>query len=105
MENNEIGGKDVETSNEYRFTVTGGFLIDKTLKTERSFDGTPIGFTLPDGRTVRLAVALEVELDGGADYRYVTSETEMSELGFTCLDYDQTDFAPVGVEENDDNES
>lgn len=94
----------MESSNEYCFTATGSLLIDKTLKIERSFDGRPIGFVLPDGRTVRLVVALEVELDGGTNYRYVTSETEMSELGFTCLDYDQADFTPAGEEKNEDYE-
>lgn len=77
----------------YRFKATGGFNINRKFKAGLSYNGEDIcRFTLPDGRTVRLAIALEVESKDGNNFKYITSESEMTELGFECLDYDSLTF-------------
>lgn len=76
----------------YKFEVTGGFDVKKGLKPIKPFDDI-VAFKLPDGRSVRLIVALEIESKAGdMDYKYVTSENEMAELGFECLDYADARF-------------
>jgi hypothetical protein len=85
-------------TNEYLFEVKGGFDIDKRHLTKKAYDGNVVGFNLSDGRTVRLVVALEVESADGEKFEYVTDEYEMSELGFSCLDYQCLNFHPVGNE-------
>ena len=79
-------------TNEYLFEVKGGFDIAKENKPYLANDGGIIGFTTPNGATVRLAVCLEVESPDGKTMRYVTSEKEMAELGFEGLDYSSLDF-------------
>jgi len=87
-----------ETTDIYRFIVKGGFDIDKNFVRETDFSGTRVtGFKLPDGRTVRLSVALEVESKDGTDYKYISSEREMAELGFEGLDYDDLTFEEVEI--------
>jgi hypothetical protein len=81
---------------EYRFTVTGGFDIPETLTEEVTHMGGIRGFKLPDGRIVTPIVALEIEIDEGMSYEYVTSEDEMAKLGFEGLDYDQLEFGFTG---------
>lgn len=92
----------MEKTNTYRFEVVGLFKINKDLKTLRAFDGTPMGFMLPDGRSVRLSVALEIASADGLSHDHVTREAAMAELGFECTEYKQTDFVSVGEEENED---
>ena len=60
-------------------------------------------FKLPDGRAVQLIVALEIEIDGGTSYEYVTSEKEMHDLGFEGLDYEELRFHEA-FELDEDNE-
>jgi hypothetical protein len=78
----------------YLFAVEGGFDIDGAHMPEKACDGNVVSFALSDGRTVRLVVALEVESADGEKFEYVTDEYEMSELGFSCLDYSRCDFEP-----------
>ena len=79
----------------YQFEVTGGFDIVSELKKELSYDKRTIGFKLPDGRTVRPCIALEVESEDGCKYEYVTSEQKMAQLGFEGLDYGNLEFVEV----------
>ena len=46
---------------DYRFEVTGGFVVEAELEPVLSFGGDVVGFKLPGGQTARLVVALEVE--------------------------------------------
>jgi len=77
---------------EWKFNVTGGFDIDKTLQPYVAHDGGVVGFTLPDGRTVRLVVALEIESKDGSKFDYITADQIMGDLGFAGLDYDRLEF-------------
>ena len=72
---------------DYGFEVTGAFSIDKKLKPELGASGDITRFKLPDGRTARLVVGIEIESKKGDKYEYITEETKMDKLGFTCLDY------------------
>jgi predicted butyrate kinase (DUF1464 family) len=88
-------------TNEYTFEIRGGFNINKSNTGVRAADGNVVGFRLPDGRTVRLIAALEVESSDGTTFDYITSDKEMEDLGFGCLDYTCLDFFPID-EENED---
>jgi hypothetical protein len=80
----------------YLFEVTGGFDVKTDLIPEESAVGNISKFRLPDGRAVQLIVALEIEIDDGISYEYVTSEKEMAELGFEGLDYKELRFHKEG---------
>lgn len=75
----------------YLFEVSGGWTVVGDLKPSYDAVGNICGIELPDGRMVRLIVALEVEDENG-EYKYVTSEKEMEDLGFESLDYNKCDF-------------
>lgn len=77
---------------EVRFEVTGGVDVPADCQEVRSAFGEVVGFRLPDGRTVRLQVALEVEAPGGTDYRAVVGQRGMEAMGFTCLEYADARF-------------
>ena len=77
---------------DYQFDVTGGFSIDGELEPELSCRESVMGFKLPSGETARLVVALEIESEDATHYKYVTSEKEMDDMGFRCLDYDRVEF-------------
>jgi len=77
---------------DYSFTATGSWSIQKQLKPFFGSLNNVIGFELPDGRSVRLVIALEVENKQTGDMQYVTSEREMDDLGFYALEYDRLDF-------------
>lgn len=87
----------------YNFKVTGGFDVDLRFKAYRAADGNVVGFILPDGRKVSLAVCLVVEDEKGETY--ITREfpanlddpvdVSFSGLGFEGLIYNRTDFYPV----------
>lgn len=77
--------------NEYKFICTGSFSIDKKLEPTTDADGNVVGFILPDGREVRLVIALEIENGDNFD-DYVVNEKEMAKIGFSCLDYEQLAF-------------
>ena len=90
---NETKKPAIEEEREiYLFEVTGGFDVRKDLKPELSAYGDVIKFRLPDGKAAQLIVALEIEIDDGMSYEYVTSEKEMSKLGLEGLDYNQLRF-------------
>ena len=78
---------------EYLFDVSGGYSVHTSLIPVLDQVGNIVGFSNEKGETIRLVVALEVEAADGSDHRYVTKETEMEELGLTCLDYEKCDFA------------
>ena len=82
----------------YKFEVTGGFDVNKKLKEKLDHSGSYVcAFKLPDGRTVRPMLALEVESKDGNSFEYITSEIDMSDLGFEGLDYDHVGFEKEGV--------
>jgi len=84
-----------QESNDYSFIATGSWNIPKQLKPFFGSVNNVIGFKLPDGRSVRLVIALEVENHQTGDIEYVTSEREMDRLGFYALEYDRLDFEPI----------
>ena len=75
----------------WKFQATGGFDIDKSFKIEEAFNGDVVGFELPSGQTVKLAICLEVEDEKG-NVKYITKENEMEELGFKNLSYEDLTF-------------
>jgi len=79
----------------YKFNATGGFDINKKFKKVLSCTGDICAFRLPDGRSVRLAVALEVESKDGNNFKLITDEFDMAELGFEGLDYKELTFEGV----------
>ena len=79
----------------FNFIVTGGFHVRNDLKPEVSRMGNLTKFRLADGRAVQLIVALEIEIDDGMSYEYITSEKEMHDLGLEALDYDQLEFLEI----------
>jgi len=79
----------------YNFNVSGGFDISDKFEEVLSCTGEVYAFKLPDGRSVKLSVALEVESKNGRSFKYIISEAEMSKLGFECLDYTDSSFEEV----------
>lgn len=79
------------------FTVSGGFDISSQVERVLAYNDTISAYKLPDGRTVRLVVALEVESADGTSYEYLTSESNMDSIGFTNLDYQDTSFTEIEV--------
>ena len=84
--------KAVRETQNYKFELTGGFSVDKNFTPELSYNGGIMSFALPDGRVVQLIVALEIEEANGRHHRQITSQHEMDELGFECLDYENVQF-------------
>ena len=88
--------------NEYFFSCTGGFDIDKNLKVGRNYIKCPIRFHLPDGREVDLFVGLRViNPDGTEEYLHKTEDFEA--LGFYNQSYEEAEFI-ASEEENEDYE-
>ena len=83
--------------NIYIFHCTGGFDIDSSLTTHKAWNEDVVGFNLPDGSTVDLFVGLRVTNSKG-EVKYINSEHEMSELGFTEMEYDELSFKPLSNE-------
>ena len=79
----------------FKFDATGTFLIEKKFEQELSCIGETVGFKLPDGRTVKICIALEVEDADGKSFEYITNESDMNALGFRCLDYDDLKFSRI----------
>ena len=77
-------------SDEKRFVVSGSIQVSGTP--EEDINGEVCGYRLPDGRFVRLAVALEIEAEDGNDYQYLSTDQEMQKVGFSVIQYDQTQF-------------
>lgn len=80
-------------TNYFEFEITGGFEIDERYKPVANVWGEICGFQLPDGTEVSLIAALDV-LKAGTRTKYtaITKESEMDELGFSCLDYETALF-------------
>jgi hypothetical protein len=79
----------------YAFKVTGEFEVASHLKPVFGRQNTIIGFELPDGRMAKLIVGLELETKVNPefdDYAYITSQQEMDQWGFGCLNYSMTSF-------------
>lgn len=81
---------------ELYFKVTGGFERQDNLKPELDASEAIVGYQLPDGRLIRLVIALEIESKDGGSYEYVTSEQEMEKLGLGLLSYDDISFYENG---------
>lgn len=81
---------------EYLFNVTGGFDIDNRFTPIYAANGQDIvGFTLPDGREVNIEICLRTEYNGKE--KYIVSEKDMYEIGFSNLNYNSADFYEVNV--------
>lgn len=78
-------------TNIYTFKCTGGFDINSKLTTHRAWNGDVVGFNLPDGSTVDLFVGLRVTNSQG-EIKFINSEDDMIEFGFTGMEYDETSF-------------
>jgi hypothetical protein len=77
----------------HMFKATGGFHIDNKLKPAECYDGSYlVGFELPDGRTARLIIGLEIESADGGKCEYITASNDMEALGFEGLDYNELHF-------------
>ena len=77
--------------NIYIFHCTGGFDIDSSLTTHKAWNEDVVGFNLPDGSTVDLFVGLRVTNSKG-EVKYINSEYDMIDLGFTEMEYDELSF-------------
>ena len=77
----------------FKFDATGTFLIENGFEQELSCIGETVGFKLPDGRTVKICIALEVEDADGESFEYITNESDMDALGFRCLNYIDLKFS------------
>jgi len=84
--------EDEEDLNEYRFEVTGGYCVREDLTPLMSAIGNIVGFKTPDGKIIKLVVALEVTTEDEDDFEYITSERRMEELGLEGLDSDELRF-------------
>lgn len=89
-------------TNEYRFEIVGGLDVDTQNHCIRAHDGAVIGFRLPDGRTVRLVMCLEIESADGEEFTYLPECAAMDEIGFSNLDYDHLTFFPTDEDNDDD---
>lgn len=78
-----------------RFLVNGVIDVPDSATPLYAASGLICGYTLANGDVVRPILALEVECDGGAMYRYHTSEKAMSNIGFDCLEYGEITLVPV----------
>jgi hypothetical protein len=76
------------------FEVKGGFDISKKNNPFLAANGDIIGYTLPDGRIVRLVTALEIEDPKTDIFEYISCQSDMEELGFKNLNYSDLTFFP-----------
>jgi hypothetical protein len=77
-----------------KFTITGSIDIPESAISIYSSSGEIVGYKLKDGRIAKPIFALEIESQDGNSFEYVTSESAIANLGFTCLDYENTTFEP-----------
>lgn len=75
---------------EMRFTMTG--TVKVAGEPEEDYWENICGFKLKDGRIVRPVLALELEDEDG-NQEYMCSDTEMKEIGFEVIEYDETHFS------------
>jgi hypothetical protein len=83
------------TEEDHLFVISGEFAVSSDLKPIFGRQNTIIGFELPDGRMAKLIVGLELATKVNSefdDYTYITSQQEMDQWGFGCLDYSMTSF-------------
>ena len=73
-----------------RFTVTGTMRVSGRML--RDSVGDIRGYKLPDGREIRLCVALEVE-DQNGNTSMAYTDQDMKKLGFEIQSYDETNFS------------
>jgi hypothetical protein len=71
----------------YELILRCSFFVDEKLKEIKGIDQDVVGFTLPDGRTVRPIAGFLLD-----DSQGITSELTMQELGMELGDYDTTVF-------------
>jgi hypothetical protein len=83
-------GAEAAGFDERTFAVSGRIDVSRDAEPELDHTGSICAFYLPDGRRVRLAVALEVEDVGGIEY--ITDQAEMETLGFQLIDYLESKF-------------
>lgn len=83
---------------DFTFVVTGGIDVPDDATPEdagvTAQDGGPVAhlFRLPDGRTVRACLALEVMSADETEIDYLVTDDEMRSVGFQLLEYALTDF-------------
>lgn len=75
-----------------KLILEASFFVDKNLEEVKCVNGETVGFKLPDGRTVRPVVALEVESEDGMFFDYLTAESDMSNTGVELVDYIESRF-------------
>jgi len=80
---------------EYKFNVTGSFMIDKKLEPVVDSNGNVVAFKRPDGTVVQLVVGLEKISADETKFTYLTSEVSFRQHGFHCLDYEDLNFEKV----------
>lgn len=80
--------------NEEAFTITGGIDTPVDATPILSHDDRIVGYQLPDGRKVRLSLALEVESADGETHTYAATGEEIERLGFGVFDYRDAYFGP-----------
>ena len=73
-----------------RFVVTGS--IDVKGRQVLDNFGNICGYKQPDGSTVKLVLALEVENKQGTKYEYLVTDKQMLARGFAIGMYGQTNF-------------
>jgi hypothetical protein len=77
------------------FSVKGGFEVSNKLKPEYDAMGLVCGYLDENGFTYRLMMSIEIEGPmGGHDV--ISTDKDLADHGFTCLDYSELTFFPEG---------
>ena len=77
---------------EVRFEVTGVMTVPADATAEFAADNSIVGFTLKDGRHVKLLVALEVFNSEESESIIAATDTSMNQVGCGVFTYDRADF-------------
>jgi hypothetical protein len=77
------------------FELNGQLLIDENLAPQHDFEGKCFGFKLPDGRIVRMVMALEIENPDTGNFEYFSDCSKMESIGMTLLDYFKSNFTLI----------
>jgi hypothetical protein len=73
------------------FQVHGGFDIEQKFTEEYDTNGNIVALKLPNGKTIRLCVAFEIEDENG-DFKITVDENDIRQLEVCGLDYEKTEF-------------
>ena len=78
---------------EAKFQINGAISIPNNAKEEHDADGNIVGYILPNGDIVRVAMSLEVQRNNS--FKYVTKTKQMDKIGFSSLFYEKLEFYPL----------